>query len=201
SGSVEAYVPSRLETRVLDLAAGADAGFTAAFATPRGALGTLAGVVHEVEEDTAVEKDDVLKSAVAEAAGRVLEEAGAAVRACRASRAAPRPELAGTLDVVFGLDGEGKPGGVKVKGSAGGDDEALDRCVEVIVEGLIFPQSGLTVKVTVRRRIDLPPPRTTVRRRCSPTSTLPMPLRRGVWRERLDPGPPAGADPGANAAS
>ena len=186
SGSVDAYVPSRLETRVLDLAAGAEAGFTAAFATPHGAQGTLAGAVHETEDEPVEEKDDALKSAVAEAAGRVLEEAGSAVRACRDSRAALRPELAGNLDVVFDLDGQGRPGGVKVKGSVGADDDALDRCVEVIVEGLIFPQSGLTVKVTVRRRIDLPPPRSTTRRRCSPTSTLPMPLRRGVWRERLD---------------
>ncbi len=186
SGATEAYVPSRLETRVLDLAAGADAGFTAAFATPSGALGTLAGAVHETEEPDVEEKDDALKSAVAEAAARVIEEASASVRGCRDSRATLRPELTGGLDVGFELDGTGRPSAIKVRGGAGADDDALDRCVEMIVEGLVFPQSGLTVKVTVRRRLDLPPPRATTRRRCSPTSTLPMPLRRGVWRERLD---------------
>ena len=67
---------------------------------------------------------------MAEAAGRVLEEAGSAVRACRDSRAALRPELAGNLDVVFHLDGQGRPGGVKVKGSVGADDDVLYRCVE-----------------------------------------------------------------------
>src|SRR6185437_7692940 len=102
------------------------------------------------------------------------------------SRAALRPELTGGLDVTFDLDGEGRASGVRVKGAAGADDEALDRCVEVVVSGLVFPQSGLTVKVTVHRRVDLPPPRTTARRRCSATSTLPMPLRRGVWNERLE---------------
>ena len=190
-GATEVYIPSRLETRVLDLSASADAGFTAAFATPHGALGTLAGAVHETEEPEVEEKDDALKSAVAEAAARVIEEAGSAVRACRDSRAALRPELSGSLDVGFDLDGAGRPSAVKVKGSSGADDDALDRCVELVVEGLVFPQSGLTVKVTVRRRLDLPPPRATARRRCSPTSTLPMPLRRGVWRERLDRTPAA----------
>jgi tetratricopeptide (TPR) repeat protein len=191
-GGSEGYVPSRLETRILDLSASEAGGFTAAFATPRGALGTLAGVVHETDDDTVPEKDDEMKSAVAEAAARVVDEAAASVRSCRDSRAALRPELAGSLDVAFDLDGEGRPSAVRVKGSAGADDDALDRCVEVVVEGLIFPSSGLTVKVTVRRRVDLPPPRTTSRgRRCSPTSTLPMPLRRGVWRERLDRAPAA----------
>src|SRR6185437_5014261 len=185
-GGWEAYVPSRLETRILDLSGDAEGGFTAAFATPRGALGTLAGVVHETEDDPAEEKDDAMKSAVSDAAGRVVDEAGAAVRQCRDSRAALRPELTGSLDVTLDLDGEGRASGVRVKGAAGADDEALDRCVEVVVSGLVFPQSGLTVKVTVHRRVDLPPPRTTARRRCSATSTLPMPLRRGVWNERLE---------------
>ncbi len=189
SGPAEAYVPSRLETRILDLSPSAgEEGFTARIVTPRAALGTLAGAVHETEDDLVEEKDDALKSAVSDAAGRVLDEAGAAVRACRDSRAALRPELAGGLDVVFDLDGSGRPSAVRVKGSAGADDEALDRCVEVVVAGLGFPESGLTVKVTVRRRVELPPARATSRRRCSATSTLPMPLRRGVWNERLDRG-------------
>jgi hypothetical protein len=193
TGAVEAYVPSRLETRILDLASREDAGFTAAFATPRSAGGTLVGVADAADGATdatgenGVEKDDVLKAAVAEAAARVVDDASAAVRACRDSRAALRPELAGSLEVAFELDGDGRPASVSVKGSSGADDQALDRCVEVVVMGLVFPQSGLTVKVSVRRRIELPPPRATSRgRRCSATSTLPMPLRRGVWRERLD---------------
>jgi tetratricopeptide (TPR) repeat protein len=186
TGATEAYVPSRLETRILDLASGADEGFTAAFATPRTAAGTLTTASTDFSDEVAVEKDDALKAAVAEAAARAIDEAGAAVRSCRDSRAALRPELAGNLDVAFDLDGDGRPSGVKVKGSSGADDDALDRCVEVVIAGLAYPQSGLTVKVTVRRSIDLPPPRATRGRRCSATSTLPMPLRRGVWRERLD---------------
>jgi tetratricopeptide (TPR) repeat protein len=187
-GSADGYVPTNLETRILDLAVGREAGFSASFATPKGSFGALAGVVHETEPaDPEEEKEDVFKAAVAAAASRIIDEAGAAVRACRDSRAALRPELSGTLDVGLDLDGDGKASTIKVRGSAGADDEALDRCVEVVVEGLVFPASGLKVKVTVHGRVDLPPPRSTLRgRKCSPTSTLPMPLRRGVWRERLD---------------
>lgn len=186
-GHAEIYEPTRLDTRILDLAVGREAGFSAAFATPRASFGALTGVVHETEDDGADDAEDAIKGPVAVAARRVLDEAGAAVRACRDSRAALRPELAGSLEVSVEIDGGGRPQNAKVKGSSGADDDALDRCVEGIVLGLTFPASGLTAVIAVRHVIDLPPPRLTPRgRRCSPTSTLLMPLRRGVWRERLD---------------
>jgi tetratricopeptide (TPR) repeat protein len=183
------YDPTRLETRILDLAVGSEAGFTAAFATPRLASGALTGVVHEVEEDGAGDdREDAIKGPVALAARRVIEEAAAAVRACRDSRAALRPELAGSLFIALDIDGDGHPENAKVRGTSGAaDDDPLDRCVEGVVMGLSFPQSGLKVKVSVQHVIDLPPPRLTPRgRKCSATSTLLMPLRRGVWRERLE---------------
>lgn len=187
-GSSEAYLPTPLETRILDLSVGEEAGFSAAFATPSRSYGTLTGVIHETDDDpVSDDKEDLLKGPVAGAATRVIDDAGSAVRACRDSRASLRPELAGSLDVALELDGDGRASGVHVKGSANADDDALDRCVEIVVVGLSFPASGLRTKIVVRHRLELPPPRTTSRgRRCSPTSTLPMPLRRGVWRERLD---------------
>jgi Flp pilus assembly protein TadD len=189
-GSSDAYVPTPLETRILDLSVGQEAGFSAAFATPSSAFGTLTGVIHETDDDPVTDdKEDLLKGPVASAATRVIDDAGSAVRACRDSRASLRPELAGSLDVALEIDGDGHASGVKVKGSANADDDALDRCVEIVVVGLSFPASGLKTKIVVRHRVELPPPRTTSRgRKCSPTSTLPMPLRRGVWRERLDRG-------------
>ncbi|MFT3772003.1 MAG: VIT domain-containing protein [Minicystis sp.] len=188
AGVGDGYNPTRLETRILDLAVGREAGFTAAFATPRASFGTLTGVIHETEDDGAADdKEDALKGPVATAARRVIDEAAAAVRACRDSRAALRPELAGSLDIALELDGDGHALSVRVKGSGSDDDDALDRCVESVVLGLSFPQSGLKAKIAVHHIIDLPPPRLGPRgRKCSPTSTLPMPLRRGVWRERLD---------------
>jgi tetratricopeptide (TPR) repeat protein len=118
----------------------------------------------------------------------VIDQAGPAIRACRDSRAALRPELSGALDVVVDIDGGGRAKEVAVKGtSPTADDAALNRCVEVVLSGLSYPHSGLTVTIEVKRMIELPPPRSTLRgRKCSPTSTLPLPLRRGVWRERLD---------------
>jgi tetratricopeptide (TPR) repeat protein len=191
-GSSDGYVPTSLDTRILDLAAFGEASFSAAFATPKGTFGALASVVHETEIDDSDDKEDTFKAAVAAAARRVVDDAGSAVRACRDSRAALRPELGGNLDVALTLDGDGHAAGVKVRGGAGADDDALDRCVEVVVEGLVFPASGLKVKVEVHQQMTLPPPRSTLRgRKCSPTSTLPLPLRRGVWRERLDRGQPA----------
>ena len=186
----DTYIPTPLETRILDLSVSEEAGFSAAFATPSSSSGTLTGVIHETDDEPAADdKEDLLKGPVAAAAARVLEEAGAAVRACRDSRASLRPELAGNLDVAFELDGDGRPSSVRVKGTASADDDALDRCVELVVIGLTFPQSGLKAKIVVQHSIELPPPRLTSRgRRCSPTSTLPMPLRRGVWRERLERG-------------
>ncbi|APR78011.1 Hypothetical protein A7982_03358 [Minicystis rosea] len=187
-GLGDGYNATRLDTRILDLAVGREAGFSAAFATPRATFGALTGVIHETEDDGAADdKEDAIKGPIANAARRVLDDATAAVRACRDSRAALRPELAGSLDVAFDVDGDGHALAVRVKGSSGADDEALDRCVESVVLGLSFPASGLKVKIAVHSVIDLPAPRTGPRgRRCSPTSTLPMPLRRGVWRERLD---------------
>jgi tetratricopeptide (TPR) repeat protein len=188
------YEPTRLETRILDLAVGREAGFTAAFATPPASFGALTNVVRETDEDPATDdREDALKGPIAAAARRVIDAASTAVRACRDSRAGLRPELAGTLSVALELDGDGHALGAKVKGSAGADDEGLDRCVEGVILGLAFPASGLKVKIAVAHTVDLPPPRVGPRgRRCSPTSTMPMPLRRGVWRERLTRGDAAG---------
>src|SRR5205807_1038621 len=57
------------------------------------------------------------------------------------------------------------------------------------VRGLVFPASGTKITIEIQPRIDLPPPRSLGSRKCSPTSTLPLPLRRGVWKERLDRSP------------
>ncbi len=186
-GAEGAYAPTSLETRILDLAVGDEAGWSASFGTPKGTFGALANVIHETEIVADDDKEDAFKAAVAAAARRVIEEASASVRSCRDTRAALRPELDGQLDVSLSLDGDGHATDVRVHGSTGGNDESLDRCVEIVIQGLIFPSSGIRVKVDVRHQLALPPPRSTLRaRKCSPTSTLPLPLRRGVWRERLD---------------
>lgn len=150
------------------------------------AFGALVSVPHPGRvEDQA--DDEELARAVAAAAGFTIDSAMPAVRACRDSRAALRPELTGTLRATLSLDGNGRPSDVKVRGTTPqANDDALNRCVEVALEGMAFPESGLGTKVKVERDILLPPPRAAMRgTKCSSLSQLPMPLRRGVWRVRL----------------
>lgn len=185
TNAADSYVPTPLAIRILDLAVGPDAGFSASFATPRASAGSLA-FVPETEDGDGDDSEDSLKAAILAAASHVIDAADAPVRACRNSRAALRPELSGTFTLTFDLDGDGHASSIKVRGTAG--DEALDRCIEVVIEGLPFPAGG--VKVKYEAQVGLPAPRASMRgRKCSPTSTLPMPLRRGVWRERLDNAP------------
>ena len=189
AGGAGTYVPTPFQTRILDLAADPDAaGFAAVLATPRGSFGALTDTLGAWSPaDDEGDGDQAYREAVAAAARRLIEDAGAAVRACRDSRAALRPELAGSIAVTLALDAEGRASGVTAQGILSASDAALERCVEVIVEGLAFPASGLTQALKVAVTISLPPPRATLRgRKCSPTSILPLPLRRGVWRERLD---------------
>src|SRR5262249_1341716 len=159
--------PTTLGTRVLDLAIGPDAGFAAAIATPLGGHGTLSTSSFDDDAD-GDDHEDAFKRSVARAASRLVDDAADAVRACRDSRAALRPDRTGTLGVTFDLDGEGRASGVKVRGEGNADDAALDRCVEVVVEGLSFPASGLKVKVKVFERVALPRTRASLRARsCS----------------------------------
>ena len=188
-GGAGTYLPTPFPTRILDLASDPDAaGFAAVLATPRGTTGALTDTLGALTPgDDDGDGDDAYRDAIASAARRMIDDAGAAVRACRDSRAALRPELSGNLSVTLAIDGEGRAADVAAQGLQGASDAALERCVEVVVEGLAFPASGLAQQIKVSVTLALPPPRATLRgRKCSPTSTLPLPLRRGVWRERLD---------------
>jgi tetratricopeptide (TPR) repeat protein len=177
------YVARALETRVLDLSSDGASLVGPVLAT----AGDLSGTLAAFDEQSA--SAESMADALAQAAGRSLDAAAPAVRACRDSRAALRPELTGALDVAFTIDGDGLPHDVVVKGATpAADDEALDRCVKLVVEGLRFP-SGATGRLRVSRLIQLPPsPQSLGARRCSDVSRLPMPLRRGAWWTRLTQG-------------
>ncbi len=180
------YVPTKLATRLLDLSGGSS---LAAFTSPGWQPSALsnASVAIPAGDSDAISLDDALGNADA----RVLQGAGDSVRACRDSRAALRPDLSGKLRVRFQVDGDGHADNVSVRGETPeSDDAALDRCIQVVVQGLRYPDGGVTVKV--EQVIVLPPPRSGIRKvKCSATSRLPLPLRRGVWRERLIEGKPA----------
>jgi tetratricopeptide (TPR) repeat protein len=177
------YIARAFETRVLDLSSDGESLIGPVLATGSDLTGTLAAF--DAESAGAASLDEAL----AHAAERVLDGAAASVRACRDSRAALRPELAGALDVAFTIDGDGLPHDVVVKGAAASsDDEALNRCVKLVIEGLRFPRGG-TGRVKIQHLIQLPPaPASLGPRKCSDVSRLPMPLRRGAWWTRLTQG-------------
>ncbi|MFO0661620.1 MAG: VWA domain-containing protein [Polyangiaceae bacterium] len=177
------FMASPLDGIALDLAPSSTLG--AWFATPTSSFGTIVGPPPEPEDDPK-EDEAAYKSAIEAAARRTLEDAMEGVRACRASRAALRPEISGNIKVVFELKGDGSASKIEVRAvSAADDDPALDRCIQVIVTNLSFFVSGLKTTIVVEHELRLPPARDPKGRTCSPTSQVPLPLRRGVWLARL----------------
>jgi tetratricopeptide (TPR) repeat protein len=128
--------------------------------------------------------DPDIESALAASIRRKLADALDAVRACRDSRAAISPGVPNSFSVVVKVDGHGVTTLVEVRGQ-GRADTALERCIQVVVSGLSFPNLGLDVKVEVNDTITLPPYVLAKNRRCSAESKLPLGSRRGVWQEEL----------------
>lgn len=182
-----AYTPTPFATRILDLSANGDGVVGPAFATPVTRLGTLSA-----PKDLAAADEVSAENAVTAAAERIIDGAYDSVRACRNSRVALRPELAGSLAASVTVGDDGVAREAKVHGtSSTADDAALNECVAVVLRGLVYP-SGFGVHVTIEREIQLPPPNASLgAHRCSGTAALPMPLRRGVWQERLTRQDPA----------
>ncbi len=181
------YTPTPFATRILELSANGEGVVGPTFATPKARLGTLSAPA-----DLAESAEPSAEAAVTAAAERVIDSASDSVRACRNSRVALRPELGGALAVSVLVGDDGVAREAKVHGTTpAAEDAALDLCVSVVLRGLVYP-SGFGVHVTVQRLLELP--QTTVQlgaHRCSDTAALPMPLRRGVWQERLELSPPA----------
>ena len=184
------YTASPFGIRMLDLGAGPGGGFGAVFGTAR-APSALASTTQPTDFfDEPDDGDDALKVQIARATARLLLEASAEIRACRDARAAVRPEIGDEFDISLQVDGAGAAKGVRVRGTVN-DDEQLDRCVQIVVEALSFPASELSITIDVQQTIRLAPFRTSLRgRSCSSVSTLPLPARRGIWRERLVGGTP-----------
>ncbi|HEY4102764.1 MAG TPA: tetratricopeptide repeat protein, partial [Polyangiaceae bacterium] len=176
------YAPTPFATRILDLSANVDGVVGPVFATPASRFGTLSAPADLNEEG-----DTTAENAVTVAAQRVIDNAYDSVRACRNSRVALRPELAGSLDVSVSIGDDGAAHDAKVRGtSPSADDAALNGCVSVVLRGLVYP-SGFGVKLTIHSTIALPPAGAELgAHRCSDTAALPLPLRRGVWQERLN---------------
>jgi len=187
--ALQSYVATSFGSRILDLGAGPEGGFGAVFGTAR-ANGALASTTQGADFSGPDEGDEALKAQIALAAARAILDSAPELRACRDSRAALRPDVSDELYISLQIDGRGVPKDVRVSGGVN-DDEAIDRCVKIVIEALTYPASDRSIAIEVRQNLKLSPFRTSLKgRTCSSISTLPLPSRRGVWRERLASGLP-----------
>jgi Mg-chelatase subunit ChlD/tetratricopeptide (TPR) repeat protein len=124
-----------------------------------------------------------LETAAQVAIRRILEQARGAIRACREARAAVRPEVTREFDIRVSVDADGRASDVRVSlfGVREGDP-VLERCVKGVVAALPYFAAG--VRIDVQHKIVVPEGRSSRRTKCSLTSKLALPVRRGVWRAR-----------------
>lgn len=166
------------EQRLLGLSPTQDAAFAARVEPVTPAPSLL------LEPPRTFEGDDSLQDAAVDAAGKAIADAVAQLQACRDARAAVRPDVTGSLFFEATIDRTGHATTVRVVAQTTTDDDPiLDRCARSVVAAITFFPAGVTVHVT--RAMTLPPPRTPRRTECSVASTVPLPVRRGLWRARL----------------
>jgi tetratricopeptide (TPR) repeat protein len=128
--------------------------------------------------------DATLEDAAGAAAQRAIEDAVAQLQACRDARAAVRPDVAGSLAIDLSVDATGHAVDVHVSATGSRDDDpVLDRCARSVVAAISFFATG--TRVHVIQPITLPPARTPRKTQCSVASTLPLSVRKGLWRARL----------------
>lgn len=179
------YVSSPLSTRVLQLGS-TGAGYDVEVGGNEAPALSLAS-----PEDALIEAGSSrLEDALYLSAIRSIDEAKGQLKACRDSRAALRPDLPGAVQIELDLDGDGRVSNVVINNSG---DATLATCLKTVLENLRYPRVGEEITVHAAHTIVWPPVETLRGKKCSPTSTLAVPLRRGVWRERIDQMSPSGA--------
>jgi Flp pilus assembly protein TadD/Mg-chelatase subunit ChlD len=170
--------------RVLDDSVFANFGDGSISATQTPLTSAMRGALLQPTTQYRSEAEVELSSAAALAIRRKLRNALPAVRACRDSRASAGSLLAESVSISLGVDGRGKPSNIRVGGR--GVSTSLSRCIRIVVSGLVYPTTGLSVRVDVSEELALPAFRTKRGgNKCSTTSRLPIALRRGVWKQRL----------------
>ncbi len=124
-----------------------------------------------------------LEAAVEIAARRSIRDSLGAMVACRDARASIKPGVSGNLRVEASVDRDGRATKVVVRATQPSeDDPVLDRCVRVVVSAVPFFGAGVAVSFTYD--LSLPPGQSSRRTQCSVASTLPLAVRRGIWRAR-----------------
>lgn len=135
-----------------------------------------------LEPPPSFDGEDTIEQAAEIAARRALRDAVGPMVACRDARASIKPGIGNDLSVSVSIDRDGKATNVVVRAAGGGDDPILDRCVRVVVMAVPFYGAGVAVKL--EHVVRLPPGQGVKRTQCSVASTLPLAVRRGVWRAR-----------------
>lgn len=140
-----------------------------------------------LEPPTSFEGEDTLEQALEVAARHSLLENVPAMIACRDARASIKPGVRGDFRIDVTIDKDGHANKVVVAASAQPDDDpVLDRCLRVVVSAVPFYGAG--VSVSFSQNISLPPGQSSKRTQCSVAASLPLPVRRGIWRARKNRG-------------
>jgi hypothetical protein len=140
-----------------------------------------------LEPPSSLANDASVEDAARIAARRMLQASLPALVACRDARAAARPGLTSELSVNVVVSELGHATTVQVSAVRPSEDDAqLDRCLRAVVGAIPFFGAG--VRVTVNHQLVLPEQQASQRTRCSVTASLPLPVRKGIWRWRQKKG-------------
>jgi tetratricopeptide (TPR) repeat protein len=163
--------------RVLDLSPSLDVAF-ASKVEPAPAPPSLLS-----EPPRAFDGEDTIEEAAIIAARHAIEGALAPMVACRDARASVKPGVGSFFHVAVSVAAGGRATNVTVRAADPGQDDAvLDRCLRVVVDSVPFFDSGVAIRF--EQTLTLPPAPSSSRSTCSVASTLPLPVRRGIWRAR-----------------
>ena len=165
------------ESRLLGLAPGLDTAFAAKVepAPPPPSL--------LLEPPSVFDGEASIEEAAEIAARHSIQESMAAMVACRDARASIKPGISGDLRVDVSVSADGKATKVSVAARQTGDDDPfLDRCIRVVVNAVPFFGAG--VNISFSHFVSLPAGQSSRRTECSVASTLPLAVRRGIWRAR-----------------
>jgi Mg-chelatase subunit ChlD/tetratricopeptide (TPR) repeat protein len=136
-----------------------------------------------IEPPVAFAGEDTLEDALEVAATNALRDAMGALLACRDARSATNPNVDNQLSISLRIDVEGHATAVNVTSSGGrGHDGVLERCSRGVISAVAFLPGG--VVVNIEHTLVLPPLESLQRTSCSVTSTVPLAVKRGIWRAR-----------------
>ncbi|MBX3232148.1 MAG: VWA domain-containing protein [Labilithrix sp.] len=136
-----------------------------------------------LEPPAVFDGEATIEQAAEIAARHNLENNMSAMVACRDARASIKPSVTGDLKIDVSVNADGKATKVTVTSSRPGeDDPILDRCIKVVVGSMPFFDAGVAFNFS--HVISLPPAPSSRRTECSVASTLPLAVRRGIWRAR-----------------